>query len=273
MNPSANINEIFAGISLKNLPLEQILYTLVTFLLGVLIIQILLKMLRRIINRPAVEQRTQRYVVSAVRVILWVILLLILADQLGIPTTSLVALLSVLSLAISLAIQNVLSNIAGGLVILTTKPFQIGDYIDTPSGRGVVKNISLHSTYLTTDDGQQLIVPNSTISADKITNFTANGSRRIVVTVSASYDAPTATVRQACLAAVAATPHILEDPAPEVLVNAYGDNSIEYLVRVWCLPDKYNEVFFPLTEHIREAFIAAKVEMTYPHLNVHLKNQ
>ncbi len=271
--PSTNLNEIFSGISLKNLPLEQILYTLLTFLLGVLVIQILLKMLRRIINRPAVEQRTQRYVVSAVRVILWVILLLIVADQLGIPTTSLVALLSVLSLAISLAIQNVLSNIAGGLVILTTKPFQIGDYIETPSGRGVVKNISLHSTYLNTDDGQQLIVPNSTISAEKITNFTTNGSRRIVVTVSASYDAPTATVRQACLEAVAATPEILSDPAPEVLVSAYGDNSIEYLVRVWCKPDKYTDVFFPLTEHIREAFLAAGVEMTYPHLNVHLMQQ
>lgn len=273
MNPSASINEFFAGLSLKKLPLEQVLYTLGTFLLGVVVIHILLKILRRIVNRPSVDQRAQRYVVSAVRILLWVVLLLILADQLGIPITSLVALLSVLSLAVSLAIQNVLSNIAGGLVILTTKPFQTGDYIDTPSGRGVVENISLHSTYLKTDDGQRLIVPNSTISADKITNFTANGSRRIVVTVTASYDAPTATVRQACLAAVAATPHILPEPAPEVLVNAYGDNSIEYLVRVWCKPDKYNEVFFPLTEHIREAFIAADVEMTYPHLNVHLMDR
>ena len=270
MNPSDQLKDFFSDLTFSKLPLEQILYTLITLLLGVIFIRILLKLLRKLLDRPSIEEQTRSYAVGAVRFVLWLVLILILADQLGIPINSLIALLSVLSLAVSLAIQNVLSNIAGGLVILITKPFQPGDYIDTPSGRGTVKHIALHSTYLDTDDGQRLIVPNSTLSAEKITNYTANGSRRITVSVSASYDAPTAAVREACLKAVAATPHILSSPAPAVLVQSYDESSIKYLVRVWCPPDRYYDVFYPLTEHLREAYDAAHVEMTYPHLNVHL---
>lgn len=273
MNPSENINSFLSGLNLSKLPLEQIIYTLLTLLIGIIAIRIVCKILRRLLDRPAIDPRAQRYAVSGIRAVLWVVLILILADQLGIPVTSLVALFSVVSLAVSLAIQNVLSNIAGGLVILITKPFQLGDYIDTPSGRGSVQNISLHCTHLQTDDGQRLIVPNSILSAEKITNFTTTGSRRINLTVTASYDAPIATVRQACLDAIAATDNILDDPAPLVLVNAYNASSIEYMLRVWCKPDQYNDVYFPLMERLHASFAEAGVEMTYNHLNVHIMSE
>lgn len=102
---------------------------------------------------------------------LWVVTVLIVAQQLGIPVTSLVALFSVVSLAVSLAVQNVLANVAGGLVLLVTKPFTVGDYIDTPSGEGTVREMSLTYTFLETMEGQRLAVPNSTLSSGKIINY------------------------------------------------------------------------------------------------------
>ena len=109
---------------------------------------------------------------------------------------SILALLSVLSLAVSLAVQNVLANVAGGLVLLVTKPFAVGDYVDTPCGAGTVKDLTLTYTYLDTPDGLRIAAPNSSISAGKITNYTALGTRRIEHAVSASYDAPVQTVRR-----------------------------------------------------------------------------
>lgn len=269
--PNENINEILSSLQFSKFPLEKLLYTVATLVIGVIAIRIVRKVLQRLLSKTSIDPRAQGYAVNGVRFVLWVVLVIILADQLGIPVTSLVALFSVLSLAVSLAIQNVLSNIAGGLVILVAKPFRLGDYIETPSGRGTVENISLHCTNLLTDDGQRLIVPNSTLSAEKITNYTTTGSRRISLSVTASYDAPTAAVRQACLDAIAMTDNVLDDPAPLVLVNSYNASNIEYLIRVWCKPDQYVNVYFPLMENLRTTFEEHDVEMTYNHLNVHMQ--
>lgn len=206
----------------------------------------------------------------AVRLVLWVVTVLITADQLGIPVTSLVALLSVLSLAVSLAVQNVLANVAGGLVLLVTKPFAVGDYVDTPCGAGTVKDLTLTYTYLDTPDGLRIAAPNSSISAGKITNYTALGTRRIEHAVSASYDAPVQTVRQALLDAVARTPGLLDKPAPEVYVNAYGESGIEYVVRAWARTDDYWPAYYALLEGIKTAFDQRSVEVPYNHLNVHI---
>lgn len=116
-------------------------------------------------------------------------------------------------------------------MLLVTKPFAVGDYVDTPCGAGTVKDLTLTYTYLDTPDGLRIAAPNSSISAGKITNYTALGTRRIEHAVSASYDAPVQTVRQALLDAVARTPGLLDKPAPEVYVNAYGESGIEYIVR------------------------------------------
>lgn len=145
---------------------------------------------------------------------LWVVTVLIVAQQLGIPVTSLVALFSVVSLAVSLAVQNVLANVAGGLVLLVTKPFTVGDYIDTPSGEGTVREMSLTYTFLETMEGQRLAVPNSTLSSGKITNYSTLATRRLQHKITASYDDATADVRRACLTAVGRTANVLADPAP-----------------------------------------------------------
>ena len=166
--------------------------------------------------------------------------------------------------------QNVLANVAGGLVLLVTKPFAVGDYVDTPCGAGTVKELTLTYTYLDTPDGLRIAAPNSSLSAGKITNYTTLGTRRIQHSVSASYDAPVQTVRQALLDAVARTPGLLESPGPEVYVNAYGESGIEYIVRSWARTADYWTAYYALLENIKAAFDERAVEMPYNHLNVHI---
>ena len=267
---SLGISADLGELNLGSLSLERLLVTLLTLLVCIIAGRIVQRIFRKLLSSPKTDARARKYALAGIRVLLWIVTVLIVADQLGIPVTSLVALLSVFSLAVSLAIQSVLANIAGGIVLFLNKPFKEGDFVETTSGTGEVKEITLNYTYLETTDGLRVIVPNSTLSADRIINYTALGRRRITVEVTASYDAPTETVRAACLSAIARTDLILSDPAPEVWVNNYGASSIAYLVRVWCDPDNYSAVRFPLTEHLRSAFAEYGVEMTYDHLNVHL---
>ena len=261
------------GLSFGNLTWESVLGALLTLLLCLVAQKLVMTLVRKLLDRPNIDSRVRRYTLSGIRTLLWVLTVLILADSLGIPVTSLVALLSVFSLAASLAVQSVLANIAGGIVIMLNKPFKEGDYIETSSGAGTVQDITLNYTYLATFDGQRVVVPNSTISADRVINYTVQGQRRAVIQVTASYDAPTETVRQACFRAIEQCGPILSDPAPEVLLSNYLDSSIEYTVRVWCKPEDYGSVYFPLLAKLRETFAEAGVEMTYNHLNVHLMDK
>lgn len=267
---SLGISADLSGLDLGTLSLEKLLAAVLTLLICIITSRIVLRIFRKLLTNPKVDERARKYALTGLRVVLWIVTVLIVADQLGIPVTSLVALLSVFSLAVSLAVQSVLANIAGGIVIFLNKPFKEGDFVETASGIGEVKEISLNYTYLETTDGLRVVVPNSTLSADRIINYTTLGRRRVTINVTASYDAPTETVRAACMSAIARTSHILTDPAPEVLLNSYGASSIEYLVRVWCIPSDYGSVLFPLTEHLRTAFAEHGVEMTYDHLNIHL---
>ena len=256
-----------SALHLGNISLGTLLGALLTLVICLVAVRLLTALLRRVLAQTHMDARVQKYLVRTVQLVLWVVTALITADQLGIPVTSLVALLSVLSLAVSLAVQNVL---AGGLVLLVTKPFAVGDYVDTPCGAGTVKELTLTYTYLDTPDGLRIAAPNSSLSAGKITNYTTLGTRRIQHSVSASYDAPVQTVRQALLDAVARTPGLLESPGPEVYVNAYGESGIEYIVRSWARTADYWTAYYALLENIKAAFDERAVEMPYNHLNVHI---
>ena len=168
-----------SALHLGNISLGTLLGALLTLVICLVAVRLLTALLRRVLAQTHMDARVQKYLVRTVQLVLWVVTVLITADQLGIPVTSLVALLSVLSLAVSLAVQNVLANVAGGLVLLVTKPFAVGDYVDTPCGAGTVKELTLTYTYLDTPDGLRIAAPNSSLSAGKITNYTTLGTRRI----------------------------------------------------------------------------------------------
>ena len=259
-----------AELNLGALTLTSVLNALLVLVVCLIAIKIVMTLFTKLLGKTSMDERVRRYALTAIRTVLWILTVLIVADALGIPVTSLVAMLSVFTLAVSLAVQSVLGNVAGGIVIMLNKPFKEGDYIDTPNGAGTVARMTLSYTYLNTPDNLQIVIPNSALSAGKVINYTQLGTRRVDHTITASYDASVEDVRRACLEAVARTAKVLGDPAPVVYVSAYGESSLSYAVRMWCNCADYWDVYFASLENIRACFAEANVEMTYNHLNVHI---
>ena len=251
--------------------LSHILSAILTLLICLLVSRLLLKLAKKLLHRgKKLNDRLRQIILTAIKVVLYVLTGIITAGALGLNTTSVTALVSVLTLGVTLAAEDILGNVAGGLVILSSRPFGIGDVIESGGMVGTVQEITLNHTKIETADGQIVMQPNKELSASRIINYSALGRRRVVRTVTASYDAPTERVKAACLEAVAATPRVLPDPAPEVYLTNYGASSIEYSVRCWTTVEDYWNAFYALNENLRGAFEKHGVEMTYDHLNVHV---
>ena len=257
-------------VGIPDLTLGGLLRVAMMILLGILAIRLLMKMVDRVLERSKSVAAIKPYIHTAVNIFLWVLLALMLAGTLDVDVTSIIAMLSVAGLAVSMALQNTLSNLAGGLVLLVTKPFVVGDYVEADGISGTIAAVDMSYTTFVTPDNKEIFVPNSQLSATKITNYNRLGRRRMDLKFTASYDAPTAQVRSAIEEALAAIPGILDDPAPMVYLSEYQSSSIEYLARLWTSTDDYWTVYYALLEGVRESFDRYGVEMTYDHLNVHI---
>lgn len=248
----------------------NLLSSLVLALVCLAVVRLLLGLIRRLTARSSLDERVKRYVLRGAKTLLYLLTVLIVAGSLGVDVTSLIAVVSVFGLAVSLAVQDVLGNVAGGMVLLLAKPFTLGDYVSTGEGEGEVAEITLTHTKLDTPGGQRVMLPNSKMVAGQIVNYTVRGVRRADHTVTASYDDDPETVRKACLKALGRTENILPDPAPQVVLTAYGESAIEYHVRFWARTEDYWDAHFQSLEEIRRAFAEDGVTMTYNHLNVHI---
>lgn len=257
-------------LGMENLTLWSLLRVAVLVLAGWLVIRLLMRMADRLLDQSKSVAAIKGYIHTALNIFLWFLLALMLAETLGIKATSIIAMLSVAGLAVSLALQNTLANLAGGLVLLVTKPFSPGDYVEADGVSGTIAGITLSYTTFITPDNKEIFVPNSQLSAAKIVNYNVLGRRRMDLNFTASYDAPTAQVRAAIEETLAAIPGILDDPAPAVYVSEYQSSSIQYLVRLWTAAGDYWDVYYALIEGVRESFARHGVEMTYDHLNVHI---
>lgn len=249
---------------------EVLMRAVILLVLGAVLIPMLLKLVGRMLSKSKRLQFIQSYLLSATRIFLWFLLLVMVADSLSIPMNSIFTLMGVAGLALSLALQNTLSNLAGGLQVLVSKPFEVGDYIDTEQGSGTVAEIGLAYSKLTTIDNKEVMIPNNLIASSKIINHTGSGVRRVDVEFSVSYDAETKVVRKALLEMCEHIPHIHGSPEPVVYLTAYGDSAITYSLRVWTSSEEYWTVYFALMEEGRETFKKHGVEIPYNHLNVHM---
>ncbi len=229
----------------------------------------MLRLFERALERSKLERAAYAMLRSVMKVLLYFILLLLVAGQLGVDVSSLIAVLSVVSLALSLAVQGALTNVVGGITLLTTHPFKAGDYIELGDQAGTVVEVGVTYTKLQTADNKTICIPNSTAASAQITNFSAAGTRRMELTVSASYDSPVETVKAALLRA-ANTPTTLFTPAPFVGVKEYADSAIVYILQVWAATEDYWTTYYTINEAISREFAQDHIEMTYPHLNVHL---
>ena len=244
------------------------LAAVIIMVIGILAVRIVMTGVNKALQKSKLEKAAHSLIRSLLKVMLYLLLALTVASKLGVDVTGIIALASVLSLAISLAVQDVLSNVFGGLTLLYTQPFHSGDYVEVGATGGTVTEIGLSYTKLTTPDNKEISIPNKSVVAAEIVNYTTTGKRRVDFVVTASYDAPIQTVL-AALREAAQVPTRLAENEPFVAVSNYGDHAIEYILRVWSTTNDYWTTKFAINQKIKEAFDANGVEMTYPHLNVH----
>lgn len=247
---------------------EKILPTLIAMVISLLVVKIATTLFNKAISRSRIEPTLQPTIRTAFKFLMLTLAVLIVAGTIGLDVSVLVAVFSVLSLAVSLAVQGTLSNMVGGLVILTSHPFKVEDYVDIGGTAGTIEKIGMTYTDLITPDNQHIHIPNSTVSAAIVVNYSAAGTRRMDLRISASYDAPIETVKSALLAATRIE-GVLTDPAPEAHLLEYGDNAMLYTLRCWTETAVYWDVYFAVLERVKETFDDYGVEMSYPHMNVH----
>lgn len=252
---------------------EQIFSSVLLLLIGLLVIKVFLGITDRSMARLNLDASLKAFIHSAVRILLLFLLVVILLDSFGVSITSLVAVLSVAGLALSLSLQDLLTNVASGLQILSTKPFAPGDFIEAGGVSGVVAETGMFYTKLRTIDNRLVQVPNKQIVDEKIINYSAEPTRQLDLRITASYDAPVEEVKSTITRALERNPFILAEPSTMVRVFNYGESSIEYVVRGWCNNGDYWPAHFGVLEDIKKAFDDNHIEMTYNHLNVHMIDQ
>lgn len=242
---------------------------LLVFIVCRIAMNLITKITNSLFDKVHLNDSIKNFARTAVKVALWALTIIIVAESLGIDTTSLVAVVSVVSLALSLSVQNILTNVFSGVTILVSRPFEVGQFVEIAGVSGTVTAVSIMHTTLETADHKEILIPNSEITASKITNYSSEPLRRVDMTFSASYDAPTALVKQALYEAMAADERILADPAPFVGLSAYNPNDIQYVARAWCESADYWGVYYDMNERVREVFAKYDIQFSYPHIIVH----
>ena len=237
---------------------------------GLLVIRLVSSALTRLLDKSKLEKAAHSLITTLAKTVMYVLLALIIADSFGIDVTGIVALASVLTLAVSLALQNLLANVIGGFTLLYTHPFKSGDYVEIAGQSGTVTEINMSYTKLSTPDNKVISIPNSAVVAAQIVNYSTADARRVDVNVSASYDAPVQKVLDALLKAADHKAILAEPAQPFAALTAYGDSAISYTLRFWVKSADYWDVYFYVNQNVKAIFDENGIEMTYPHLNVHL---
>ncbi len=256
--------------SLGQFALHTLLPAAVLLLAGACFIRLVMALVGRLLGRSKLEKAAHTLIRTAVRTVLYILLGLTVASALGIDVTGVIALASVLTLAISLSVQNALTNVISGFTLLYTKPFSSGDYVEVAGQAGSVQEIGLTYTKLATPDNKSVSIPNGAVVSAQIVNYTVQGTRRVDIPLAASYESAPDRVLEA-LRQAGAVPGILEDKGIFAAVDSYGDSAVNYVLRVWTATDDFWPVKYAILERLPAVLAEAGVEMTYPHLNVHIQ--
>ncbi len=262
------INSFISRI--QNLSLGSIIKIILLALVLLVVIRLLNNLFDTFIVKSKIDKNLHGFLRATVKIVLYFVAVMILAGSLNIDVTSLIALLSVAGLALSLAIQGTLSNLASGIVILTTKPLHAGDYVAVGTEEGAVEEIGMTYTRLATWDRRIIFIPNSTVTTSNVTNYTVEGKRRVDLTVSASYESDVEAVKAALVHAVSTVPELLPDEPVFARVSGYQESAVEYAVRLWCRSEDYWDAYYNLLEAVKKSFDMNGIQMTYPHMNVHM---
>lgn len=246
----------------------MILRALIIFVVGKYIIGAMIKQLSKILQKKSVDPMLQGFSISIIRVLLIFVLIMAILQTFGVETTSLIAVLGAASLAVGLALQGNLSNLASGVMLVALKPFNVGDFTEVGGVSGTIVEIGIFHSTLKTVDNKKILVPNSSITAGTITNFTAYSERRVDLKIGVSYDSDIEHVKRAIREVIDAHELILADRPVLVRMGEMADSSINFTVRVWTYTENYWDVFYDLNENIKKKFDEENILIPYPHVTV-----
>ncbi|WP_206483168.1 mechanosensitive ion channel domain-containing protein [Thalassotalea sp. G2M2-11] len=221
-------------------------------------------------DKANVEVTLQRFLLSFISIVLKVILVIIFASMVGVETASLIAMLGAAGLAVGLALQGSLSNLAGGVLILFFKPFKVGDVIEAQGHLGRVVEIQIFNTLITTLDNQRVYIPNGLLSNGCVKNIFAEPTRRVDMMFGISYGDDIATAKAIIHQVLDDNKLVLKDPGADVFISGHGASSIDITVRPWCQSDDYWNVYFSTHENLKIAFDKAGITIPFPQRDVHI---
>jgi small conductance mechanosensitive channel len=241
-------------------------------IIGRQVVKILIKVISTALERSNTEDTVRIFVTNLLNTLLMIVVFIAAINQLGIQTTSIIAVLGAAGLAIGLALQGSLSNFAAGILIVIYRPYKVGDYIQADNHLGTVDDIQIFSTVLKTPDNKLVIVPNGSIMNGSIVNFSNQDKRRVDIIASCSYEDDIDKVKSVLADILSKDDRILNEPKPRIAVSELADSSVNFIVRPWVKNSDYIDVYYSLLEEIKKRFDREGIAIPYPQTDVHIHN-
>lgn len=246
----------------------KLVISLIILIVGFKLIKILTKSAKN--KSMHMDKSVKSFMLSFLNIALKAMLVIIVAGYLGVPMTSVITLLGSAGLALGLSLQGSLANLAGGIIIMTFKPFSVGDFISAGSYDGTVSEIGIFYTKLITGDNRLVVIPNGTISNQSVINTSAKADRRVDLKFTAAYYADSEEVKKVLLGVASQNEKIYKEPTPSASVSAHLDSAVEYSLKVWCKREDYWDVYGYLMSEVKRAFDKNDIEIPYPHIDVNI---
>jgi small conductance mechanosensitive channel len=248
----------------------KLLTALIVVIVGKQLVKILLKVIKVALEKANTEETVRIFVANLLNTVFTVIIFVAAINQLGVETTSIIALLGAAGLAIGLALQGSLANFASGILIVIFRPYKVGDYIEAGTNAGTVKDIQIFSTVLRTPDNKTIVVPNGSIMDGSITNYSEQPTRRIDIIASCSYQDDLDKVKQVLKTILDSEDRILTEPKPQIAVSELAESSVNFIVRPWVNSSDYLPVMYSLLEQIKKTFDQEGISIPYPQSDIHI---
>ncbi len=245
--------------------IANVLFTILILSIGLWFVKKIVNLTKKIMAKRGVNSTLQNFSGNLLSWGLKILVFITAISQLGIETTSFIAVLGAAGLAIGLALQGALSNFAGGALIMVFKPFKIGDLIKAQGELGVVKEIQIFATKLTSPENKLILIPNGVLANGNITNYTAEGKLRVDITFGVGYNEDIKKTKEVLMHVLVNTKNVLKNPAPTVNVSELADSSVNFAVRPWATPENYWKVYANVLEEGKNALDKAGIEIPYPH--------
>ena len=248
----------------------KIVAAIAIFIIGRIGISVLVRLIGRMLKRSNADETLVKFLISLTRITLLTFLFIIVLGALGVQTASFIAVLGAAGLAVGFALQGSLSNFASGVMLIIFRPFKAGDYVEAGGTSGTVEQIAIFSTIMKTPDNKRVIIPNSKITGDTITNYSAMDTRRIDMVFGIGYGDDIKKAKDILTQLVTADSRVLKDPAPVVAVLELADSSVNFAVRPWVKTADYWDLYFDLTEKVKLTFDQQGISIPFPQTDVHL---